>query len=239
MPPVNAGPPVTAVDVPSQARLSTFAVSEVAGAVLAWFPPRALGTGPPPPDDGLPTPAWELSEPANDGWTAVKWKSGTFAGHPLETTENSVDVGHLGFLHGYHDVVALGPARAEGHVLRARYQMTRKGKGLSAVLPAMRTEFDVVVEGLGFSRVELTVHTIGARLRLFVLPTPVGRGQVQVLLGVSAQVGPWRRRRRCSLTCRPASWPAPSEPSPCPTSTPMCARTAAYGPPSATCPIRC
>jgi hypothetical protein len=99
-------------------------------------------------------------------------------------------VGHLSFLHGYHDVVALGQARADGHVLRARYQMTRKARGLSSVLPAMRTEFDVVVEGLGFSRVELTVHTVGARLRLFVLPTPVGRGQVQVLLGVSAKLGP-------------------------------------------------
>ena len=181
--------------VPARARLSTFAVTEVAGAVLAWFPPRHpktghLGAGPLSSDNGLPVPAWDLSAPTNDGWTAVKWKASTFVGHPLETTENSVDVGHLSFLHGYHDVVALGQACAEDHVLRARYQMTRRGRGLSSVLPAMRTEFDVVVEGLGFSRVELTVHTIGARVRLFVLPTPVGRGQVQVLLGVSARLGP-------------------------------------------------
>ncbi len=75
-----------------------------------------------------------------------------------------MDVGHLSFLHGYHDVAALGPASCEGHVLRARHRTIRKSKGLWAALPPMRTEFDVVVEGVAFSRVELTVHTVGAQL---------------------------------------------------------------------------
>ena len=151
--------------VPSRARLSSFAVSEVAGAVLAWFPPGSPSTGQPSPDNGLPAPAWDLSAPGNDGWTAVKWKASTFAGHPLETTENSVDVGHLSFLHGYHDVVACSAFRPNW--------------------------------------------------------------------------GPCRPRRPCSVTCRPASWLARSGPSPCPTSMPMCAKTAAYGPPSATYPAHC
>jgi nitrite reductase/ring-hydroxylating ferredoxin subunit len=172
--------------VPSRAKLATFHTTEMAGAVLAWFPPAGPGA---PEWPGSALPAFELTTLAWEGWSPVRWATCEVAGHPMETTENSVDVGHFAFLHGYREVSTATAARCDGPVLRASYKMTRHGRGLSGLLPAVRTDFDVVVEGLGVSRVDLTVRSLGAMLRLFVLPTPVGPGRVRLMLGASARAG--------------------------------------------------
>ncbi len=161
--------------VPGRAALATWPVVETGGALFTWFDPAGR------------SPTWSLPELDDAGWTPIRWHAACFVGHPLEVTENSVDVGHLSFLHGYADVAVLAPAEVDGPVLRARYAMTRARPAFGVPLPAMRTEFDVVVHGLGYSRVELSVLTLGARLRLFVLPTPTGPGTVAVRLGVSAR----------------------------------------------------
>jgi len=146
--------------------------------VFVWYDPA-----------GEP-PTFDLPEIDLDGWTAPSWRTATFAGHPIETTENSVDIGHLGFLHGYDDVTELEPAHADGACLRARYQMTRGGRSSGLRLPTMRTEFDVSVHGLGCSLVDLHVLTLGARQRLYVLPTPLGGGLVTLRLGVAGRLAP-------------------------------------------------
>jgi nitrite reductase/ring-hydroxylating ferredoxin subunit len=181
---------------PARAALATWRTRETGGVVFIWYDPA-----------GEP-PTFDLPEIDLDGWTAPSWRTTTFAGHPIETTENSVDIGHLGFLHGYDDVRELEPARAEGACLRARYQMTRGGRSSGLRLPTMRTEFDVSVHGLGCSLVDLEVLTLGARQRLYVLPTPLGGGMVTLRLGVATSLTPLEaapgltRRLPASLVAR-------------------------------------
>jgi cholesterol 7-dehydrogenase len=161
--------------VPPRARLSMWPAAEVDGAVLAYHDPARQ-----PPSS--PVPPADLA-----GWTAIRWRTFTFIGHPLEITENIVDVGHLSFVHGYSAVRELGAASAEGPVLTARYAMTRTGRIYGVPVPTMRSTFLATAYGLGFSRVELTVHTLGAQARLWVLPTPLGDGTVRLRIGASVR----------------------------------------------------
>lgn len=161
--------------VPPRARLSMWPSAEVDGVVLGYHAP-----------DRQP-PSWTVPPAEATGWTAIRWRAFTFTGHPLEITENSVDVGHLSFVHGYNAVRELSPAQAEGPVLTARYAMTRTGRIFGMPVPAMRGTFRATAYGLGFSRVDLTVHTLGAQARLWVLPTPLGDGTVLLRIGASVR----------------------------------------------------
>jgi hypothetical protein len=89
-------------------------------------------------------------------------------------------------VHGYGAVQELIRARAEGPLLTARYGMTRPGRIFGVPVPTVRVTFDVAAYGLGFSRVDLTVHTLGAQARLWVLPTPLGDGTVRLRIGARA-----------------------------------------------------
>ncbi|MHB1987641.1 MAG: Rieske 2Fe-2S domain-containing protein [Acidimicrobiales bacterium] len=170
--------------VPSRATARAWKLRETGGVVFAWF------------DPGRAPPSFELPDIDGAGWTSVSWWSCEFSGHPLDVTENSVDIGHLAFLHGYDDVGVLEPPCADGPVLTAAYQMTRGRRASGVRLPTMRTHFAVTVLGLGVSLVDLTVETLGVRQRLFVLPTPLGDGIVHLRLGVSGHLdlrasAPW------------------------------------------------
>lgn len=48
-----------------------------------------------------------------------------FNSHPQETSENSVDVGHFGIVHGYTGVETLHEMEAHDHYLYAKYAMKR------------------------------------------------------------------------------------------------------------------
>jgi len=168
--------------VPPRARLTMWPAAEVDGVVLTYHDAA-----------GLP-PSWTIPPADAEGWTAPRWRTLTFTGHPMEVTENSVDVGHLGFVHGYSGVREIIRASTDGPVLTARYAMTRAGRMYGVPVPAMRTTFDVAAYGLGFSRVDVTVHTLRTRARLWVLPTPLGDGTVRLRLGTAA------RRTRSTAT---------------------------------------
>ena len=160
--------------VPPRARLAMWPVSEIDGVVLTYH------------DAAGQPPSWTIPPAEATGWTAPRWRALTFTGHPMEITENSVDVGHLRFVHGYSAVREITRASTDGPVLTARYAMTRPGRMFGVRVPTMRAAFDVAAYGLGFSRVDLTVHTLGARVRLWVLPTPLGDGTVRLRIGAAA-----------------------------------------------------
>lgn len=96
-----------------------------------------------------------------------------FAGlatHPQETTENSVDIGHFGVVHGYENVRTLQPLSTEGAYLTARYSFSRRS--LLPGTPPVRAEFTIHAYGLGYSYVDVEVVSHGLRSRHFVLSTP-------------------------------------------------------------------
>ena len=136
------------------------------------------------------SPFTTLMQPSQIGsFRTWKWSIGrdpssrTFRlrGHPQETTENSVDIGHLGIVHGYQDVRTLGPLQLDGVVLRARYGMQRSA---GWPLGNIRTEFAVQVHGLGYSLVEVDIKTLGLKTRQFVLATPIDGQEIFLRIGL-------------------------------------------------------
>ena len=107
---------------PSAAKLKVFATREILGMVFAWW---GLGGRP---------PQWDLPEdPTTAGeWSDVHSTTLRFRGHPQETTENSVDVEHLGYTHGYTDVEPTAPISIDGAYLKSCFDFrnVRKVAGL-------------------------------------------------------------------------------------------------------------
>jgi phenylpropionate dioxygenase-like ring-hydroxylating dioxygenase large terminal subunit len=156
--------------IPPRARAPVLPVREVHGLILAFHDA-----------EGRP-PAWEVPALDMTGWSPLLTKASTFRGHPQETTENSVDVGHFSVVHGYTDVETLKEARVEGAYLNARYAMVRGKRFLGRTV---RAEFEIHVHGLGYSFVEATVPAFGIALRQLVLATPIDGQQITLRLALS------------------------------------------------------
>jgi nitrite reductase/ring-hydroxylating ferredoxin subunit len=161
---------------PPSARLGVRRVREQNGVILVHHDPEGRA------------PAW--APPALDmrGFSPPVFQRLALRGHPQETTENSVDIGHFSTVHGYEEVRALRPLHTEGAYLHARYAMKRGVGPLAALGVAVSAEFDVHVHGLGYSFVEVSVVSHGFRLRQFVFSTPTEPGCIDLRLAVSACV---------------------------------------------------
>jgi nitrite reductase/ring-hydroxylating ferredoxin subunit len=165
---------------PPTARLSTSPVQVHHGVILAWFDPEG---GP---------PAFEVPPLDMEGWTPFRLHAWTLRGHPQETTENSVDVGHFAWVHGYRDVEEVEAARADGPLLTARYRFRKPLVGSLY----LQEEIHVLAAGLGYSRVEVLDRLSGQRLRLLVLPQPETADRVRLRIGLSVGIPSAARARR-------------------------------------------
>ncbi len=153
---------------PGRAKLDARPVVTHHGLHFAWFDPEG----------GVP--AFELPEVAQDGWSDPVVETLTLRATPQDITENSVDVGHFSWVHGYRDVEVVDPLRVRDDVLRTKYRFRRPLLGTRGTLQ----EIDLHVHGLGYSRVEVLQVETGARARLFVLPRPVDAHHVDLVLGM-------------------------------------------------------
>ena len=157
---------------PKSARLRVFETRDILGLVFAW-----RGNG------GRP-PQWDLSAPPADGsdWSEMEFWNVRFPGHPQETTENSVDLGHLRYVHGYDSVKGVGPVSVDGAYLRSCFDFKRT----QTVAGIRAFSYDVSavthVHGFGYSFVEVREHAIGMDTRLWVLATPIDGEIVEMTL---------------------------------------------------------
>lgn len=92
------------------------------------------------------------------------------ASHPQETTENSVDIGHLSVVHGYENIRVVTPLSTDGAYLTVRYGFSRRA--LLPGTPPIQAVFTIHAHGLGYSYVDVDVVSLGLRTRHFVLSTP-------------------------------------------------------------------
>lgn len=154
---------------PPACRAQSAPVVERNGVVLAFHSPSDAA------------PAWTPPERDLAGYGALRTHLfRDLVTHPQETTENSVDLGHLSVVHGYVEIDTLEPLRLDGPYLTTRYGMRRR-----AMIPGtrdVRTEFTVHVHGLGLSMVDLDVISHGVKGALWVLPTPTDEGRVDLRL---------------------------------------------------------
>jgi nitrite reductase/ring-hydroxylating ferredoxin subunit len=161
------GTPYPGGAAPPAARARSWPATERNGVVLAWH------------DSVGGTPDWEVPELDIEGFGPLFRRTFVIKGHPQETTENGVDLGHLGIVHGYRDVEVLEPLRIDGPRLRVSYGASRDaatfGRG-----GTMRAEFTIQVHGLGCSIVDARVPALGLRSRHYVHATPIDGDRIEM-----------------------------------------------------------
>lgn len=145
------------------ATLDLFETHEVDGLIFAWW-----GI------DGRP-PQWQLPDvpETDDGWTDFQLRTIRFPGHPQETSENSVDIAHLSYVHGYHNVTNETPVLIDGPRLESRFGFSTTRRIAKVAKLSLQVSAVAHVAGLGYSFVEFQEHSIGIDARLWVLATPV------------------------------------------------------------------
>ena len=168
---------------PRTARLKTHPTKEILGMVFAWW-----GSG------GRP-PQWELpDEPvAGAEWCKVGFRTLRFPGHVQQLAENSVDFGHLSYIHGYDNVTPVGSIAIQGAYLKSSFDFKRVRRAAGMDF-AYEVSVDTHVYGLGYSYVEIHEKTIDLRARYWVLSTPVARNRIELVL--ANQVRQIRKPRR-------------------------------------------
>ena len=148
---------------PRTAKLRVFETRDFLGLIFAWWGIEGR------------EPQWSLpeDEPDQAGWSDFEINTLRFPGHPQETTENSVDLAHLRYVHGYDNVDPVVEASVDGPLLETSFNFKRK----RTIAGAVNLTFDVSARasifGLGYSFVEIHERSIGMDLRLWVLATPV------------------------------------------------------------------
>ena len=180
---------------PRATQLRVFEAREVLGLVFAWG-----GSG------GRP-PQWKLPEdpPAEAEWGELGFRAMKFPGHPQETSENSVDIAHLRYVHGYNNVNPVGTVSVDGACLKSCFDFKR-----TRTIAGVKTIYDVsavtYVYGLGYSYVEIREHSIGMDARLWVLATPIDDKFVEMTL--VSQVREMRHPKRLIAGLRfvPLRW---------------------------------
>ncbi len=155
---------------PPKCRLPLFPTRERNGQILAFVHPEGAA------------PTWEVPELDAAGYRPALFRAWNIAGHPQETSENSVDIGHFAVVHGYERVGALEPMVADGALLRGSYTMLRRRSGFSRPVSA---NFTVQVWGLGYSVVDVHVPEHDLRTRHFVFATPAQEGRICLRIGLA------------------------------------------------------
>ena len=148
---------------PRSARLRVFEARDIAGLIFAWWG-----------NEGR-EPQWSLPEETPDqaGWSDLEIRTLRFAGHPQETTENSVDVAHLLFIHGYDNVERTYPVSVDGPLLVSRWDFRSVRKIARVATLTLDLSAHASIYGLGYSFVEVRERSVPMDLRLWVLATPV------------------------------------------------------------------
>jgi nitrite reductase/ring-hydroxylating ferredoxin subunit len=160
---------------PRGLRARAYPVLVLHGLVLIWFQPRGR------------EPSWRPPQPDMEGWSPFRLHRWTLRGHPQETTENSVDLGHFGVVHGYRNVQERAPARTSGPHLFTQYAFERNAIAVLGREVTTREVIDVHVWGLGYSIVAVTDMSFGLELRLLVLPTPLDAETIDLRIGLSVR----------------------------------------------------
>ncbi len=184
---------------PKTAKLRVYETQEVAGMVFAWW-----GIDGRPPQWRLPSDDLEQSD-----WTDLKVNTLRFPGHPQSTTENSVDLAHLRYVHGYDNVDVIVDADIDGPLLQTAFDFKRTRTIARWVNMTFEVSARTLIYGLGYSYVSIREHSIGMDMRLWVLATPVDGTLMD--LSLASQIRELRSPKRlfAGLGFLPTRWRAP------------------------------
>ncbi|MYK38803.1 MAG: Rieske 2Fe-2S domain-containing protein [Gemmatimonadetes bacterium] len=157
---------------PKAAKLKVYETREILGLVFAWYG-----------SNGRPV-QWDLPDgpPSAAEWGEPGFRTLRFRGHPQETAENSVDFGHLRYVHGYDNVTPVGSVTVDGAYLKSCFDFKR----VRRILGIKDLVYDISavthIYGLGYSLVEIHEKTIDMNARLWVLLTPIDGTLIDLVL---------------------------------------------------------
>lgn len=178
---------------PPRATLRMYAIREMHGLVLAYFHPQ----------DAFPS--WEIPDLDTDGWSPMSTDKLELRGHPQESSENSVDLGHFTVVHDFAVCRQTAPVATDGATLTISYEIDAALRRIGVPGVTIRAAFDVFVHGLGYSHVDSRVDALGIRSRHLVLSTPVDASHVHLRLATS-QTLRWPVPGLARLLCPIAQW---------------------------------
>ena len=171
-------------DAPRTAALRVYETREVLGLIFAWW---GLGGR---------KQQWSLPDepPDQAGWSDLAIRTLRFPGHPQETTENSVDLGHLRYVHGYDSVSRSSRVSISGPLLESSFNFSSRQTIARIGKTTLHIAARASIYGLGYSFVEIHEKSIGMDTRLWVLATPVDGTLID--LSLVSQVREIRKPRR-------------------------------------------
>jgi nitrite reductase/ring-hydroxylating ferredoxin subunit len=161
---------------PPQARLRTWPILEVNGMIFAWH------------DEAGSQPDWTIPALDWEGWSPPQFAEWRICSHPQEIAENSADIGHFRYVHGYGDVKIFEEARTEGPVLHGRYGMSRIASFVGKGGRKIHAEFDFYEYGLGYAYVEAHAVEFDLYSRHFVVPMPIDGRDIVLRIAVSVKL---------------------------------------------------
>ena len=159
-------------DPPRTAKLRAFPTQDVNGLVFAWWGIEGR------------EPQWSLPDDSLDqeGWCGFEISSIRFPGHPQETTENSVDLAHLRYVHGYDNVDRVEQVTVEGPRIESHFNFRRVRRVAGIVSLTFDVSARTYIYGLGYSFVDIHERSIGMDMRMWVLATPVDGTLIELTL---------------------------------------------------------
>jgi hypothetical protein len=140
-------------------------------------------------DETGAAPSFSVPDLDFGNWGAAHTACWTLRSHPQETSENSVDLGHFGAVHRYHEPKLRSGPHLDGPHLRMEYSFKRRPGALRIFgIRELAVDFEAKVHGLGYSTVLSKVPALGVQTREIVLATPTDGEHIE--LRVVLRVGP-------------------------------------------------
>ncbi|MGW2597160.1 Rieske 2Fe-2S domain-containing protein [Streptomyces klenkii] len=156
---------------PPNARLLTLEVRDVDGIIMVWHHSQ-----------GLP-PEWEVPPSMPEEFSPVAYSVHTMVDHPQELTENCIDTGHGPAVHGFAFEIE---ASFKDNLLDMTARLVpAQGKRFSGLLATANVTVALKAHGLGMMVTD--ARTLGAHLKVYVLPTPIDPTHVDVRVCVSVE----------------------------------------------------
>lgn len=160
---------------PPTAKVRILPSCEVNGMILVYY------------DKSGQEPTWNVPGFDHTGWSSLATRSWTLRTHPQETTENSVDIGHLTWVHGYQSLDILTELVTEGPHLSVGYAMRRPAGLFGTSAGGLRAEFEIHVYGLGYSFVETRVPSYGLHSYSMVCATPLDSERIEMRVAMTIE----------------------------------------------------
>lgn len=128
-------------------------------------------------------PKWEPSVPGYNQNTEFRSHSWVMSSNVIDIFENTVDLVHFQYVYKYDDTYLVDPLQLDGHSLKTRYGIHRKGKFAGA--NAVDAKFSLHLQGPGMAVIQGNIHPTELESYHLILPRPMDENTIEFKIGAS------------------------------------------------------